>query len=86
MSCSGQLHGDLQSEYIYIETYTCLISYLAQSRPTWHRADLPGTEPTYLAQSRPTRQRTGSSCLIELYSWLTARQLADVKLALEAAS
>ena len=80
MSCSGQLHGDIQSEYSYIETYTCLISYLAQSRPTWHTADLPGTEPTYLAQ------RTGSSCLIELYSWLTARQLADVKLALEVAS
>ena len=72
-----QLFGDSPCEYIYTETYTRLISYLAQSRPSWQEADL---------QSRPRGCKTGNSYSIGRYRWPTARHLADVKLALKAAS
>ena len=47
-SCFGTFFG----EYSYVQFTVCLVTYLAQSRPTRHRAGLPGTEPAYLAQSR----------------------------------
>ena len=49
-SCFGTLVG----EYSYLQFTICLVIHPTQSRPTLHRAGLPGTEPAVAAVSRYT--------------------------------
>ena len=39
-------------EYSLSTVHTCLVTYLPQSWPTRHRADLPGIEPACKPESR----------------------------------
>ena len=49
LSCLGALIWNTYIEYL---THTGIVTYLAQSRLTWYRADLLSIEPAYLVANR----------------------------------
>ena len=85
-SCIKGRAGSCSAELFWrLIVSTSIIQLIIVLLLTWHRADLPGAEPTYRVQSLPIRQLTGSGCRISVIVGWQPVKFSDAKLALEAA-